>query len=92
VTKTSLPSAPYSLNGYGLSSSSLDFYWSETTPPSVSAYWVYRWNGSSWSYIGSSYSTYYYDSGLSSGTHYYFVCADNSAGYTCSSNYTAIST
>ncbi len=87
-----MPYAPYNLGGYALSSTAIDFNWSESGP-SVDAYWVYRWNGSYWSYIGSTTATAYNDYGLyANSTYYYTVCADNSAGYNCAATDAAITT
>ena len=86
-----VPNAPTGLGGYTLSVSSVKFTWSETTPPYVNVYWIYKWNGSVWAYYDSTTHTYYNDYGLSANTtYYYFVCADNSAGYTCASTYVGI--
>ena len=85
----SYPDKPSSLYTSNATTSSLQFNWS-SGGGNTNGFWIYRWNGSGWSYLtsASSSSRSYTNSGLSSGTTYYYtLCGYNSAYATCADGY-----
>jgi uncharacterized protein YxeA len=90
---SSAPSAPSSVTASAASSSSITVSWS--TVSSVSGYYVYRAasSGGTYSYITSTTSASYTDTGLSSNTTYYYkVSAYNSYGEGSLSSYASAAT
>ena len=88
ATTASKPNAPSNISSV-TSASSITLKWKDNSSNEIGFY-VYRWNGTSWAYltgVGQN-ATSYTNSGLSSGTTYYYsLCAYNSAGKSCSSDY-----
>ena len=84
---TTKPSTPSGLNA-SASSSCIDLTWNSAS--GASSYNVYRSTSASgtYSYLSNTYSTYYTDCSVSSGTTYYYkVSAENSAGESDKSSY-----
>jgi fibronectin type 3 domain-containing protein len=91
---STLPAAPSGLSASALSTSSIRFSWQDNSN-NETGFLVYRWTGSVWQQIATvgTNMTSYTNSGLASGTTYYYsVCAVNSAGTSCASNYTSATT
>ncbi|MDR1220670.1 MAG: fibronectin type III domain-containing protein [Treponema sp.] len=90
---TTAPNAPTGVTASALSSSSVNVSW--TAAPGATSYKVYRSGSPSGTYtqVGSPSSASYTDTGLSSGTTYYYkVSAVNSAGESAQSSYTSATT
>ena len=91
---TTLPAAPSGLSAAPRSSSSIAFSWFDNSY-NETGFKVFRWNGVSWVWIGTvgGNITTFTDTGLSSRTTYYHtVCAVNSAGGNCASDYSTATT
>ncbi|MDR2592209.1 MAG: fibronectin type III domain-containing protein, partial [Chitinispirillales bacterium] len=92
-TSPSVPGVPTSVSASAQSSSSIYVSWSSVS--GASEYYVYRSTSSSgtYSYVTSTTSTSYTNTGLSSGTTYYYkVSAYNSAGESSYSSYASATT
>lgn len=95
IAVDSPPNAPYNLGAYAVSdptSGAAYFYWSEDTPPAVTKYSVYYWNGFSWAFTDFTTNKYYTFNSLKFyKTYYFLVCAHNNL-YTCSTTYATVTT
>jgi len=94
LSGSTAPQAPSGLSATALSSTSIRFSWQDNSS-NETGFKVYRWNGSSWQQIATAgaNTTSYTDSGLQPATTFYYtVCATNSAGSACASNYVSATT
>ncbi|MCL2442203.1 MAG: fibronectin type III domain-containing protein [Treponema sp.] len=86
TSSNSVPGTPIGVNAITRSLNSIEINWN--TVSGATQYIIYRWNNSEFIQIGTSTTTSYTDTGLTSNTTYYYtVAASNSNGTGSQSNY-----